>query len=247
MIAYLLHKLPESERDAMEDRWMEDSELYEQLQDVEAELLDAYASGALLAADRELVTKYLLGSPAQGRKLIFARTLRDAFPVAAPPSRARFAPRWRSIAAAAVLVLLAGAVSWLGWQNAELRQRLAGVANPARPLAAPVYVAEIRSDTTNRSTEPSLAEVRLPAGVQMLRLDLQLDPGDETQIFSASVAQEGRAVWDEQPIRAEHRPFGFVASVWVPAAVLTPGEYQVRLSAGGAPVDYYRFRLTSAH
>ena len=85
----------------------------------------------------------------------------------------------------------------------------------------------------------------MPAGVQMLRLDLQLDPGDETQVFSASVGQEGRPVWDEQPIHAERRPFGFVASVWVPAAVLTLGEYQVKLSAGGAPVDYYRFRLTA--
>jgi hypothetical protein len=53
-------------------------------------------------------------------------------------------------------------------------------------------------------------------------------------------------VWDEQPIRAERRPFGFVVSVWVPAAALTPGEYQVKLSAGGAPVDYYRFRVASA-
>ena len=130
MIAYLLHKLPESQRDAFEDRWMEDSELYEQLQDVEAELLDGYARGSLFAGDRELVTKYLLGSPVQGRKLLFARTLHDAFPLPAGPSPARLAPSWRLVAAAAVIALLAGAVSWLGWQNGALHQRLAEVANP---------------------------------------------------------------------------------------------------------------------
>jgi hypothetical protein len=247
MIAYLLHKLPESERDAFEDRWMDDSELYEQLQDTEAELLDAYASGALSAGDRELVIRYLLGSPVQGRKLQFARMLSDAFPASSRPRPARLRPGWRAVAAAAVILLLAGAVSWLAWQNATLRRRAAALANVPRPSAAAVYVAEVRSDTTSRSTaRSSLAEVRLPAGAQMVRLDIQLDPGDETQVFSASVGQDGRPLWDEQPIHAERRPFGFVVSVWVPAALLTPGEYQVKLSAGGAPVDYYRFRVTSA-
>jgi hypothetical protein len=142
-------------------------------------------------------------------------------------------------------LLLAGAVTWLAWQNAAMRRRAAALANVPQPSAAAVYVAEVRSDTTSRSNTPSLAEVRLPAGAQMLRLDLQLDPGDETQIFSASVGQDGRPLWDEQPIHPERRSFGFVVSVWVPAALLTPGEYQVKLSAAGAPVDYYRFRVTS--
>ena len=74
MIAYLLHKLPDSEREAFEDRWMEDSGLYNELQDVEAELLDDYASGALTPEDRDLVTRHLLGDPAQDQKLLFART-----------------------------------------------------------------------------------------------------------------------------------------------------------------------------
>jgi hypothetical protein len=52
-------------------------------------------------------------------------------------------------------------------------------------------------------------------------------------------------VWTEEPIRAERRTFGFVAPVWVPAAALAPGEYQIKLSAAGSPVDYYRFRLAA--
>ncbi|HTW66484.1 MAG TPA: hypothetical protein VME17_17810 [Bryobacteraceae bacterium] len=242
MIAYLLHKLPEAEREAFEDRWMEDSELYGELQDAEAELLDAYANGALPAGDCELVTKYLLSSPVQERKLLFARTLRAALPAHVRPASERQTRAWRSIAAAGI-ILLAIATSWLAWQNTALHRRLAGVSNFARPPAPAVYVAEIPSGTTNRSTTQSLAEVRVPAGAQMLRLDLQLDPGDETRVFSATVGQEGRLVWDEEPIHAERRPFGFVVPVWVPAAVLTPGQYQIKLSAGGTLIDYYRFRL----
>jgi len=235
MIAYLLHKLPEAERDAFEDRWMEDSELYEQLQDAEAELLDAYAAGTLSAGDRELVTKYLLGSPAQERKLLFARKLHHAFP---KPARST---NWAGIAAAAAIVLLTGAASWLGWENVTFRNRLAKTGE-TQPPPAKVYVAEIPSNTS-RSATSLLVEVRLPPGAEMLRVDLQLEVGDESQVFSASVVKDGRVVWDEQPVRAERRSFGFVAPVWVPAAALGLGEYQVKLSAGGAMVDAYRFRV----
>ena len=71
LIAYLLHKLPESERDAFEDRWVEDPSLYQQLRDAEAELLDAYAKNSLSPADRERVAKYLLDSSVQRGKLLF--------------------------------------------------------------------------------------------------------------------------------------------------------------------------------
>lgn len=235
MIAYLLHKLPEAEREAFEERWMEDRELYEQLQDAEAELLDAYAAGTLSAEDRELVIKHLLGSPAQQRKLLFARKLHDAF---RQPARSA---NWRGIAAAAAIVVLAGAASWLGWENVAMRKRLAKTGEP-QPSAAKVYVAEIPS-TTSRSATSSLVEVRLPPSAEMLRVDLQLEAGDEAQVFAASVVKDGRVVWDEQPVRAERRSFGFVAPVWVPAAALGAGEYQVKLSAGGAMVDSYRFRV----
>jgi hypothetical protein len=240
LIAYLLHKLPESEREAFEDRWVEDPALYQQVQDAEAELLDAYARDALSREDRDRVAKYLLDSAVQRRKLLFARKLIDAFPAPARPSIA-----WRSIASAAAIVLLAGAASWLAWQNATMRRASASAVNapPPSPVAE-VYVAEVRPGTT-RAAASAIAQVRLPAGSQILRLDLELAPGDEAQALSASVSRDSRAVWSEEPIRAERRSFGFVAPVWVPAAALASGEYEIKLSAGGIPIDYYRFRLVA--
>jgi len=240
LIAYLLHKLPEEERDALEDRWMEDPVLYEELRNAEVDLLDAYARGTLSSAERERVAKYLLDSPIQRRKLLFARTLRNSF-----PASARLTTPWSRIASAAAILLLAGLVTWLAWQNAAMRREIAG-ALARRPSAGSVngslYVAEVRTDTT-RGIPRSTAQIRLPAGSEMLRLDLEIAPGDEAQVLSASVARAGRAVWSEEPIRAERREFGFVASVWVPAAALAPGEYEIKLSTGGALVDYYHFRL----
>jgi hypothetical protein len=238
--AYLLHKLTEDERDAFEDRWMEDSALYEQLRDAEVDLLDAYARGALSPADRKRVSKYLLDSPNQRRKLLFARTLGDVF-----PAPARLATSWGRIAAAAAIVLLAASVCWLAWQNAAVRRQLARASDAPRPLAGSVYVAEVRMDTT-RATAQSITQVRLPAGSQILRLDLEIAPGDEAQVLSASVGHDGRTVWSEEPVRAERRAFGFVASVWVPSTALASGEYEIKLSAGGALIDYYRFNLIAA-
>jgi hypothetical protein len=240
LIAYLLHTLPESERDAFEDRWVEDATLYQQLRDAEADLLDAYANGTLSPEDRERVSKYLLDSPVQHRKLLFARTLRDAFPKSARPSIA-----WRWIASAAAIVLLAGATLWLAWQNAALHRELASVKNTPASSIGNVYVAEVKLDTT-RGPVQSIAQVRLPSGSQILRLDLELAPGDEADRLSAILSRDGRAIWNQEPARAERRTFGFVASVWLPVAALSPGEYEIKLSSGGAPVDYYRFRLVVA-
>jgi hypothetical protein len=50
-------------------------------------------------------------------------------------------------------------------------------------------------------------------------------------------------VWSEEPVLKEQRSFGFIASVWIPAAGLVAGEYEIKLSADGAPIDYYRFRI----
>jgi len=235
MVAYLLHKLPDAERDAFEERWMNDLELYQELQDAESELLDAYAAGTLPAEERELVEKYLLASAEQRRKLQFARSLLRAFP---KPDRR---PMWRELTAAAAILVLAGAGSWLAWQNASLKKRLAAPV-VAPPTAAAVYVAEIASGGASRSAAAPL-EVRLPAKIEVLRLDLQLEAGDEATPLAASVVSGGREIWQAQPIRAERHPYGFAAPVWIPAAQLTSGDYQVKLTTGGELLDTYSFRL----
>ena len=125
------------------------------------------------------------------------------------------------------------------------RELASAVSSPRPSRVAGVFTAEVRPDTT-RGAASAIAQVSLPAGAQVLRLELELEPGDEAQTFSASVGRDGRAVWSEEPIRAERRSFGFEATVWIPAATLASGEYEIKLSAGGVAIDYYRFRLVAA-
>lgn len=241
MIAYLLHKMPEAERDSFEEQYFDDSELYDQVREVEVELLDAHARGELSAGQLELVEKYLLASSLQRQKLLVARTLARRFP---GPAR-RSAP-WRSIAAAAAIVLLAGGVAWLAWENAALRRDLTRAATKStskQEQQVPRQVIEARLSPTSRGTAQSIVAVRQAADSEILRLDLELDPGEEAQSLSAFITKDGRVVWSEEPVLKEQRSFGFIASVWIPAAGLVAGEYEIKLSADGAPIDYYRFRI----
>lgn len=244
MIAYLLHKCSETERQEFEDRWMQDSALFEQLQDTEAGLLDAYARGELSALDRDRVEKYLLGSPAQRQKLHFAQALGRTFAPAAPNRR------WRSAAVTAAIaagVLLASATAFLAIDNVRLSRQLSAAAHATAPAPAPpVFLAELRSDSTTRSAASTLIRFQLPSAAQAVRLDLQLDAGDENQVLAASLSRDGVEIWKEEPVRAERRDFGFAAPLWIPAADLKAGEYSVNLTAQGSLINDYRFAIVTA-
>jgi hypothetical protein len=80
LIAYLLHQIPEHEREAFSERWFTDAELCEELRMAEADLLDTYARGKASGEQRALIERWLLGSSTQEQKLDFARALAAALP-----------------------------------------------------------------------------------------------------------------------------------------------------------------------
>jgi hypothetical protein len=86
LIRYLLHQMPEEERAALAEQWFTAPEFHEELEQTEAELLDAYVRGELAVEERRQVEAYLLGSESQRSKLVFARALRVALPCADPAS-----------------------------------------------------------------------------------------------------------------------------------------------------------------
>lgn len=240
LIGYLLRTLPAGGREALEERWMLDPALYEQLQAAEADLLDQYARGELSADVRARVETCLLGSPRQREKLLFAQTLQKALVV---PRRSRVS--WRWIGAAAAIVILGGVTFTLARQIAMLRKTAPEAVRASPPISPSVYVAEVPAGT-NRDAGSPAAQVTVPKGTGVVRLDLELAPGDEGQVFTASVTHAGQSVWSEGPIRAERRSFGFAAPVWIPAAAIPDGEFQIQLSAAGNPVDYYNFQVHRA-
>lgn len=237
MIAYLLDEMSEADRAAFVDRWFTDPELYEQLLMAEADLLDEYARGGLRGRQRRQVEKSLLASNLQRDKLRFATFLRDVL----PEPKTMSVP-WAWIAAA-LLLISTGLSIWLGLENSKLQSQIAKLQASVPPPVSGLLTLDVPADTFRGASAESTA--KLAAGVSVLRLELELRPGDESLSYSATVSAGNRTVWTEGPVRPEALSGAYVARVWIPAALLAPGEYSVNLAAPGRPPAYYRFALRS--
>lgn len=235
VIQYLLHEMPEAERAAFAERLFTEPELYERVQMAEAELLDAYVRHRVSRHERLRIEQYLLNSEGQRRKLAFAAALEAALP---RPQRTHLP--WAAIAAAA-LVLMAGASLWLGLENRNLRQEVARLESAAPPQPGAVFTVGLPADTLRGAQAENT--IRLPAGATMLRLELELRPGDQQNLYTATITSGGRTLWAEGPLRAESRGTALLAPVWIPASVLSAGQHTLQLEAAGNPVAYYRFNV----
>lgn len=77
IINYLLGVLPEAELERFEQRYLEDETLFEELQEIEDELIDDYVGGALTAEQQAQFEQYFLRSPQRREKLEFARAMTE--------------------------------------------------------------------------------------------------------------------------------------------------------------------------
>ena len=272
---YLLGQLTPERRTPLEERLLTDAAFHDELSIAEDDLIDLYLAGELDAADRHGFETHFLLAPERHKKLRFARTLRryvaaetvapggalapatpaglreesDAAeeqtpggPAARPGGpgkqnlfRLLFARRPAfAFSAAATLLFAVAAVSWVA------------LAPPARPTfeARRPYAVTLTPGLTRGSGEP--ARIQIPAGADALRLRLEL-PAAEHASYRAALLTDARAeVWAAD----ELQPAAGAAAidVDVPTSVITPGDYQVRVSgrAPGGPledVSRYTFRV----
>lgn len=206
----------------------------------EAELLDGYVQGELAADERRRVEEYLMGSESQRGKLAFAHALHAALPAG---SRAR-RTRWFSLAAAGVVIALAGTTVWYARQVEQITALLdrSAATRQLRPLPSAVYALAVSPDSLRGAGVQNL--VRVPKTAEILRLDFEFEPADQAPGYSAIVSQAGQTVWSEQGIRGAPRGPAFVVPVWIPANALAVGAYTLELSANGRMLAYYPFSIT---
>ena len=215
---------------------MQDPDLHRQLRSVEAELLDAYVRGDVSATDRMSIESFLLTSDAQRRKLEFAQALQAAVSTPFPNPR-----RWGMPAAVAASFILAAAALWMGWENLALRRELSSRNADTHAPSGGLYSALLRPDTTRGVSEPKL--IQPPSEAEVIRLELELDAGDENQNDAAELSLAGNRIWAEEPIHSEPRGSRFIAPVWISTHGLKPGQYQIKLSVGSKAIEYYYFRI----
>ncbi len=160
IVNYLLGCLPEAELDSLEKRYLQDQDLFEELQEIEDELIDDYACGALTPEQRSLFEKYFLRSAERLQKLAFAQAMTERAIAWKRPTEISIdaddtkesnesirnardlfrhnywtkpVPEWRQWGAIAAALLFAIAAGLLWLRNRELRHELiAANANSAK-------------------------------------------------------------------------------------------------------------------
>ncbi|MEN3332707.1 MAG: hypothetical protein V7641_2072 [Blastocatellia bacterium] len=75
LTAYLLGELSDAEQEEIEVRYFTDDALFEQLLDIEDDLIDRYARGQISASQRRRLERHFLKSPARRKRVRFAEAL----------------------------------------------------------------------------------------------------------------------------------------------------------------------------
>ena len=241
-----------------------DGDLSEELLAFEEELIDEYVSRRLPADEEQFFETNFLTTSQRQQRLDFARAFnryRDSHSPAAerektsatsrvpapdikppmPVSPPMFASFNRNASFAVVLIVMAGliitAAAWLFSMRSPAHVE---IPQHTSPLVVTLAPGSTRSGGTIRSVDA-------PAKNDNLQLELQLANSDfkkyKTQLF-----RENEALQSQDELQTEPRNAHYVVPVKVTGGILTPGDYQLKLSGvadSGQPefIDSYPFRV----
>ena len=246
MMRYLFGELSEAEQAQLEERYFTDAQIFNQLAQLETQLIDDYARGRLSTQMRARFERAYLSNPNRHARLRFSEALTTKLdqsavsPVAEQP-RESAASIWQSVAvlfagrrralalAMALALLMLSSVSvWLFLQNQRLRQDLA----------------------RSRDAQSAQAEQARQAEQQLA--------GEQTRSEELAAALErARAEATPQPTpTAPERPAPFVASLMLivggargidtaapPTLVIRKATQQVQLQLRLRENAYPRYQL----
>lgn len=255
ILRYLLGQMSEPERNEVQERLFRDDEFFETVAEAETDLIDAYASGELTQAEREQMERSILRSPAARKRAEFAAALAgvEATTGTLPSNKLVMSRlRWIPVAAAVVLAIAAAA---LLVENRGLRNRIVALqsARPAQdssrqqsmsPSAAlpPVFTVLLEPGAVRGGGVP---EIAIPPSSQLVELQLDLR-GDVHESYQARLSAGAQKIWELSNIPAERKTAGAILPFWIPANMLSPGQYELVVTAGNnAPVEFYYFRVAS--
>ena len=218
----LLHRLPESEAQQLEERLMLEEQLGDLLREAEHDLLDDYASGRLLPEERAAVEQYLLVTGDDRERLKVARALAhlqarteggEIRPPTARRGRSRGWPVRIGLAAAACAILAVGVLSF--------RMRTGGNLPPSATVV-------LLADAQRGSSEGT---INISPRVERVRLQVEIPSQGGASTYAIAIADRGgRLLYeahDLPPRRAGSYPF--VEAV-VPASVLKGPRCRITLT-----------------
>jgi hypothetical protein len=249
---YLLGELPEAETAALEEWYFGDPGALDQVRAVEHDLLDDYAAGRLVPAERGRFEAHYLASPQHRARLSAARALRLAGARPAAPQ----ARRWAPAALAAALLLAALGLLWLlgrpvpspSVAGTKPRDGSPGPSPTASRAATrePTLAAFALSPILVRGSEQRVLAIPGAADEVVLYLEGG-EPRRATALVFDLRTVEGKPVAHGPALAVSSTaPRRALAEVHVPAASLPPEDYVLSLGPAGAGEDAlirYSFRV----
>lgn len=264
-VRYLLGQMGPDEQAALEEQYLTDPDVHDQLRAAERDLIDQYVRGEL--PDAAEFERHFLSSPQRRQRVEFARALMQSLAgsppradhqsAAAPIGRVGGLTRWAWLAAAAAVILAIGTLLVQSSRNpppatdvvrtgppppSPAPDRREPVPAPApRPVATLVLLPTL---TRNSDEVKSLAL----AGDVDVALQLMLE-ADEYGRYRAVVRTAGGAeVWRQDQLQSRRTADGAAVTVTLPSSRLATEDYTIRLSgltAGGAyeEIAGYYFRV----
>jgi len=145
MTRYLLGKLSEQEQAALEKRYFADREVFNQLLQVESELVDAHARGQLSTEMRERFERSYLTHPSRRKRVEFAKALTARIDEREQPARAA--------QSASPVSWWQGMLATLGGHRPALRLSMALAAVLIVLLAGWIFVVVRRQQQEQREAE----------------------------------------------------------------------------------------------
>ena len=245
---YLLGDLDAASAAALEDRYVADPAMLEDVRAAEDALIEAFLEGDLRPAERERFEAHYLASPVHRDRVAIARALRRRAtgPAQSSTAGASFYG-WMAMAAALVLASL-----WIVSRGGSPPPQQAAVpetprSQPQAPEPAPVtapapppgplpsaaraILALTLSPITTRGGEQA-THVR-PAGPVDLVLRLAGTPAASDRAYDAELQTvDGRVVWRGRS-RAAAAGSGLLTTVRVPADTLPADDYVVVIATPG--------------
>lgn len=215
---WLLHRLPEPDAVALEERLLREDVLATRLREVETDLIDDHAAGRLDAATREAVARHLIADPAGRWRWIVARALTARTRAVALNRRGRHRRR----IVAAIGALAAAAILAIALMQPDRAPQ-----TPADIAALPTISLRLAA------TRGEAAPLRLPANGGWLRL--QVEVADTTAAAYELTVRDGTDVRFHASGLAPRRagPYAYVETA-IPTVAAGPGRRQVELAPTGA-------------
>jgi hypothetical protein len=233
---YLLGILPQDQAVELEERLLSDGELYEELLIAEDELVDQFLSGEMPDGERETVETHFLRAPGRQEQLLFARVLKKYVstngPQAVSKPRAqqktvdegrswlpRLFPRYPALAfslTGALVLIIVGGI----WLASRISNR------PHEPQT--VWAIELTPGL--QRDEGGTKKFAIPANVDAVRLQLDLPEGQYQSYEAIVLDVDGRSVTTRKNLKAQSANGHQIVPLDVEPALLSPGDYRVKLS-----------------